>query len=84
MEKAKGENLNFVHLSFFLPSTSLMHNLKTIRHMQILYIPNDCSAHGDLPFLVWSYVYDLCISYHMPYDYEEYMRCIKLSSESSC
>ena len=21
--------------------------------MRILYIPNDCSANGDLPFLVW-------------------------------
>ena len=42
----------FFLLSFFLLS-SVTHNSKTIRCMQILYIPNDCSATEHLPFLVW-------------------------------
>ena len=33
---------------FFL--SSVMHNSKTIRCIQILYIPNDCSTTGHLPF----------------------------------
>ena len=54
-EKTKRENVNFVHLLsfFFLSSSSVTHNSKTTRCMQILYIPNDCSATEHLPFLVW-------------------------------
>ena len=56
-EKTKREKVNFVHLlsssSFFLLLSSVMHNSKTIRCMQILYIPNDFSATEHLPFLVW-------------------------------
>ena len=38
-------------LSFFF--LSVTHNSKTIRRMQMLYIPNDCSATEHLSFLVW-------------------------------
>ena len=41
---------------FFLSSfffSSVTRNSKTIRCMQILYIPNDFSATEHLPFLVW-------------------------------
>ena len=38
---------------FLLLLSSVTHNSKTIRCMQILYIPNDCSATEHLPFLVW-------------------------------
>ena len=38
---------------FILSSSSATHNSKTTRCMQILYIPNDCSATEHLPFLVW-------------------------------
>ena len=45
VENTKAESFNFVHLlSLFL----MTYNLRTIRCMKILYIPNDCSATGDL------------------------------------
>ena len=41
-------------LIFFLSSSfSDKHNSKTIQCMRILYLPNDCSTTGHLPFLVW-------------------------------
>ena len=50
VEETKRENCDFVH---FLPLFySVMHNLKTVRCTQILYIPNGCSDVGNLPFLV--------------------------------
>ena len=47
--------LSFFFLSFFLSffsSSSDKHSSKTILCMRILYIPNDCSTTGHLPFLV--------------------------------
>ena len=66
-QKTKHEYFNTVNfLSFFLllSSYSATHNFKTIRHMwliyisndRIIYISNDCSAAGYLPFLVWGSV----------------------------
>ena len=47
--KTKREYFSFVHfLSFFNERNS-----KTIWCKQIIYIPNNCSATGHLPFLVW-------------------------------
>ena len=38
--------------TFFLSFSDKL-NSKTIVCMRILYVPNDCSATGHLPFLVW-------------------------------
>ena len=46
-EKIKHENFDFVH---FLSSFSA-HNSKIIQYMQILKIPNDCSANRDYSYL---------------------------------
>ena len=62
VEKNKHENFDFVHLLsffFFLLSFSFIkHNSKTIRCVQILNIPNDCSADGDYSYMFWA-VYEL-------------------------
>ena len=42
---------------FFLSSFSNKHNLKTIRCMWIIFIPNKCSAIWHFPFLVCSSVW---------------------------
>ena len=50
-EKTKHKKVNFVHLlSFFF---SDKHSSKAIRRERILYIPNNFSTTGHLPFLVW-------------------------------
>ena len=56
VEKTKHENFNFVHLL----SLSGTHISKSIRCMQILYIPNNCSTTGHLPSsdLGWHMSYD--------------------------
>ena len=43
------KNLHFVH---FLSIFDKLYS-KTIVCMQILHIPNDCSANGHLTFLFW-------------------------------
>ena len=56
VKKTKCGEVNFVHLlssSFF----SEKHSSKTIWHMRILHIPNDCSTTGCLPFLFWGGVW---------------------------
>ena len=58
VEKTKHENFDFAHLlsSFFF--FSIKHNSKTIPYVQILSIPNDCSANEDYSYLFWA-VYEL-------------------------
>ena len=55
VEKTKHENFDFVHL---LSSSFIKHNSKTIRCVQILNIPNDCSANVDYSYMFWA-VYEL-------------------------
>ena len=58
VEKTKHENFDFVHLlssSFFF---FIKHNSKTIWCVQILNIPNDCSANVDYSYMFWA-VYKL-------------------------
>ena len=40
-------------LCLLFSSSFITHNSRTIQCMQILYIPNDFSATGHFPFLVW-------------------------------
>ena len=66
VEKTKHENFDFVHLLssssffffFFFFFFSIKHNSNTIRCVQTLSIPNDCSANEDYSYLVWA-VYKL-------------------------
>ena len=65
VEKTKHENFDFVHLLsssssffFFFFFFFIKHNSKTIQCVQILNIPNDCSAHGDYSYRFWA-VYEL-------------------------
>ena len=57
VEKTKRESFNNVDLLpyFVLFSFSffVMYNSKTIQCIWIIHVPNDCSATGILPFLVW-------------------------------
>ena len=48
VENTRHENFNFAHLSSFD-----QYNSTTIWCRQMVYIPNDCSATGNLSFLVW-------------------------------
>ena len=50
VEKTKHENFDFVHL-LSSSSSFIKHNSKTIQCVQILNIPNDCSAHGDYSYM---------------------------------
>ena len=55
VEKTKHEKFRFCSSSFFFfPSSSMTQ--KTIRCVQILSIPNDCSANGD-----YSYMFLSCV-----------------------
>ena len=58
VEKTKHENFDFVHLLSLFFFFSIKHNSKTIRCMQILSIPNDCSANEDYSYLFGA-VYEL-------------------------
>ena len=61
VEKTKHENFDFVHIlssSFFFLLSFIKYNSKTIRCVQILNIPNDCSANGDYSYMFWA-VYEL-------------------------
>ena len=49
-KKNKRENFYSVHLLSFFNK----HNSKTMWCMRLIYIPNEHSATGHLPFLVWS------------------------------
>ena len=56
VEKTKHKNFDFVHL---LSSFSFIkHNSKTIRCVQILRTPNDCSDNVDYSYMFWA-VYEL-------------------------
>ena len=57
VEKTKYENFDFVHLL----SSFIKHNSKTIQCVQILNIPNDCSANGDYSYMFWA-VYELWLA----------------------
>ena len=53
VKKSKRENFTSVTGFFFLVfPLFVMHHSKTLLCMQILYMQNDCSATGHLPFLV--------------------------------
>ena len=52
LKKTNSENCDFADLLSLFDQ----HNLKTIWCMQLLYIPNNCSATAHLPFLVWGSV----------------------------
>ena len=60
VEKTKHENFDLVHLSFFFFFFFIKHtcNSKLIRCVQILRIPNDCSANVDYSYMFWA-VYEL-------------------------
>ena len=64
VEKTKHKNFDFVHLLssssffFFFFFFSIKHNSKTIQYVQILRIPNDCSANDDYSYMFWA-VYEL-------------------------
>ena len=53
LTRSRKPNAKMSILFIFFLSSSVTHNSKTIRCMPILYIPNDCSATEQLPFLVW-------------------------------
>ena len=68
VEKTKHENFDFVHLLsssssffFFFFFFSIKHNSKTIQCVQILRIPNDCSANEDYSYMFWA-VYELWLA----------------------
>ena len=57
VKKTKLEKFDFLHL-LSSPSFFIKHNSKTIRCVQILRTPNDCSSNVDYSYMFWA-VYEL-------------------------